>query len=310
MPSTLPTVSLGLNLPYVEGSMDGATPRWADIRTMAVEAEAIGFDAVWISDHVGFGDPDGSWSGAWESWTLLSALASATTRVRLGTYVTASPFRNPALLAKMAETLDEVSGGRVVLGLGAGWNEPEFSAFGFPFERRFDRFEDGLRIITSMLRTGRADHDGTLESAHGALVRPRGPRPHGPPVMVGAAGPRMLRLTAELADEWNAGLRTPAELMPMLALLDAALGTAGRDPASIRRSAEAPVDPLGEPVDDGPQDTFGSWSRPLAGEPETIASGLRRYAELGCDHIQVQVRPNSIAGVRAVAPVLAALARA
>jgi alkanesulfonate monooxygenase SsuD/methylene tetrahydromethanopterin reductase-like flavin-dependent oxidoreductase (luciferase family) len=148
-----PWPSLGLNLPYVEGSMDGATPRWPDVEAMARAAEDVGFDAVWVSDHVGFGDPDTGWSGAWESWTLLSALAVATDRVRLGSYVTAVPYRNPALLAKMAETLDEVSGGRVILALGAGWNEPEFTAYGFPWERRFEWFEDGLRIITSMLRT-------------------------------------------------------------------------------------------------------------------------------------------------------------
>ena len=304
MPRSSHPVSLGLNLPYVEGSMDGATPRWSDIRAMAVEAEAIGFDAVWISDHVGFGDPDASWSGAWESWTLLSALAEATTRVRLGTYVTAVPYRNPAMLAKMAETLDEVSGGRVILGLGAGWNEPEFTAYGFPWERRFDRFEDALRIITAMLRTGRADHAGRIESARGALIRPRGPRPDGLPVMVGAAAPRMLRLTAELADEWNAGMRTPGELVPMLALLDEALAAAGREPGSIRRSSEAMVEPVGVPVDDGEPDTFGSWARPIAGGPEAIADHLRRYAELGCDHVQVQLRPNSVESVRAFAPVL------
>src|SRR5687768_11986473 len=109
-------LGLGLNLPYVEGSMDGRTPRWQDIRAMALAAEAVGFDALWVSDHVGFGDPAGEWSGAWESWTLLSALAASTRRVTLGTYVLAAPFRNPALLAKMAETLGEVSGGRVILG--------------------------------------------------------------------------------------------------------------------------------------------------------------------------------------------------
>ncbi|HET7830324.1 MAG TPA: LLM class flavin-dependent oxidoreductase [Candidatus Limnocylindrales bacterium] len=307
-------VSLGLNLPYVEGSMDGATPRWADIREMAVEAEAMGFDTMWVSDHVGFGDPDvdGGWSGAWESWTLLTALAGATTRARLGTYVTAMPYRNPALLAKMAETLDEVSGGRVVLGLGAGWNEPEFSAYGFPWERRFDRFEDGLRVITSMLRTGRADHAG-IETARGALVRPRGPRPEGLPVMVGAAGPRMLRLTAELADEWNAGMRSPAQLIPGLEALDVALDAVGRDRASIRRSAEAMVRP-GAPNDvhdadhagTAPDDR-GSGDRPLTGSPEAIAAGLRRYFDLGCDHVQVQLRPNSPDGVRAFAPVFDAL---
>ena len=269
--------------------MDGGTPRWADILAMATTGEAIGFDAVWISDHVGFGDPDGEWRGAWESWTLLSALAVATTRVRLGTYVSAAPFRNPALLAKMAETLDEVSGGRVILGLGAGWNEPEFRAFGFPFERRFDRFEDGLRIITSMLRTGRADHAGSLESAHGARLEPRGPRPAGLPVMVGATGPRMLRLTAELADEWNAGLRSPEDLGPMIARVDAACEAAGRDPRTLTRSAETLVE-TGEGFD-----------------PAAVAAHLRRYADLGIAHVQVQLRPNSPAGVRAFAPVIEAL---
>jgi probable F420-dependent oxidoreductase len=269
--------------------MAGGMPRWADIRAMATTAEANGFDAVWISDHVGFGDPDGEWHGAWESWTLLSALAVATTRVRLGTYVSAAPFRNPALLAKMAETLDEVSGGRVILGFGAGWNEPEFLAFGFPFERRFDRFEDGLRIITSMLRTGRADHDGRLASARGARIQPRGPRPSGLPVMVGAAGPRMLRLTAELADEWNAGMCSPEDLVPMLAAVDAACAAAGRDPRTLSRSAETLVD-------------TGTGFDPVA-----VAVHLRRYADLGIAHVQVQLRPNSIVGVRAFAPVFEAL---
>ncbi len=285
------TPRLGLNLPYVEGSMDGATPRWKDVLEMARTAESIGFDAIWISDHVGFGDPDGAWSGAWESWTLLSALAAATTHVRLGTYVSAAPYRNPALLAKMAETLDEVSGGRVILGLGAGWNEPEFTAFGFPFERRFDRFEDGLRIITSMLRTGRAHHEGRLESARGARIQPRGPRPSGLPVMVGAAGPRMLRLTAELADEWNAGLRSPEDLEPLLARVDAACAEAGRDARTLTRSAETLVE-TGDGFD-----------------PAAVAAHLRRYADLGIEHLQVQLRPNSIVGVRAFAPVIEVLDR-
>jgi probable F420-dependent oxidoreductase len=288
---TAARTTLGLNLPYVEGSMDGGTPRWTDILAMATAAEADGFDAVWISDHVGFGDPGGAWSGAWESWTLLSALAAATSRVRLGTYVTAVPFRNPALLARMAETLDEVSGGRLILGLGAGWNEPEFRACGFPWERRFDRFEDGLRIITAMLRTGRADHAGRLESARGALNEPRGPRPGGLPVMVGAAGPRMLRLTAELADEWNAGMRSPEDLAPMLAAVDAACEAAGRDPRTLRRSAEMLVET-------GPGFSVAE-----------VLGRVDRYAALGISHLQVQLRPNSIEGVRAFAPLTATLRR-
>ena len=286
-----PWPSLGLNLPYAEGAMDDRTPRWSDILAMAQAAEATGFDAIWVSDHVGFGDPAGDWSGAWESWTLLSALAAATTRVRLGTYVLAMPYRNPALLAKMAETLDEVSGGRVILGVGAGWNEPEFTSYNFPWDRRFDRFEDGLRIVAGMLRDGRTTVAGQLEQATSARLQPRGPRPAGLPVMVGGGGPRMLRLTAELADEWNAGMRTPAEFADGCARLDAALDAVGRDRSSITRSVEAMVRPGGDrPADD--VDTLGSDDRPVSGPPDAIAAALARYHELGADHVQVQLRPN------------------
>jgi len=296
-------LSVGLNLPYVEGSLDGATPRWPDILAMAGSAEEVGFDAVWVSDHVGFGDPEGDWSGAWESWTLLSALASATRAVHLGTYVTAAPFRNPALLAKMAETLDEVSGGRAILGLGAGWNTAEFRAFGFPWERRFDRFEDALRIVTAMLRDGEATHDGRLERADHARLQPRGPRPAGLPVMVGAGGPRMLRLTAELADDWNAGLRAPGEVGPLLKAVDRACAEVGRNPSTLTRSVEALVRTI--PAPDGTDPEL----REIRGEPAAIAAELRRFADDGFGHVQVQLRPNRPDAVGAFGPVLDALCK-
>ena len=302
-----PTLQLGLNLPYVDGSMDGRTPRWADIVAMAQVAERVGFDAVWISDHVGFGDPDSDWSGAWESWTLLSALASATVRVQLGTYVLAMPFRNPALLAKQAETLDEVSDGRVILGIGAAWNDIEFETYGVPVDRRFDRFEDGLRIITSMLRSGRSTHDGLVLSTRSAVLAPRGPRPDGLPVMVGATGPRMLRLTAELADHWNGGLRAIEEVPALLAALDAACLEVGRDPGSITRSVEVLVRPRDVGSGDPPAVLQPAEEREIRGAPETIAAELRRFADLGIDHIQVQLRPNSLGSVHAFRPVLKAL---
>ncbi len=289
---------LGLNLPYVEGAMDGRTPRWVDILTMARTAEAIGFDAVWISDHVGFGDPAGEWRGAWESWTLLSALAASTSRVALGNYVLAVPFRNPALLAKMAETLDEISGGRVILGLGAGWNEPEFSSYGVPYDDRFRRFEDGLRIITQMLRDGSSTHDGRTIRTRNARVRPRGPRPTGPPVMVGANGPRMLRLTAELADHWNGGMAGLDEVPGMLEEINEVCRAVGRDPATLTRSAEVLVRTVGAPAGAPTEE------HEIRGEPEAIASRLRAYADLGLDHLQVQLRPNALAGVEAFAPVI------
>jgi probable F420-dependent oxidoreductase len=300
-PPTPATVRLGLNLPYTEGQLDGRTPRWTDLLALARVAEEVGFDALWVSDHVGFVDGAGGWNGAWESWTVLSALAASTERVELGTYVAAAPYRNPALLAKMAETLDEVSGGRVILGLGAGWNEPEFEAYDFSFDDRFDRFEDTLRIVTAMLRTGRSDHAGRTVDARGARLEPRGPRPGGLPVMVGATGPRMLRLTAELADHWNGGLRTPDELIPILADVDAACRVAGRDPATLIRSAEALIRTVPAGRGRPPEE------REVRGDPAMLADELVRYVDLGLAHVQVQLRPNTVEGVRAARPVIEAL---
>jgi probable F420-dependent oxidoreductase len=299
------SLRLGLNLPYTEGQMDSATPRWTDIRAMAQAAERVGFDSVWISDHVGFGDPavDGpaQWSGAWECWTLLAALAAATNRVELGTYVLCTPFRNPALLAKMAETLDEVSGGRLILGLGAGWNEIEFSSYGFPYGERFARFEDSLRIIAAMLRTGSATHPGGHERADHARLEPRGPRPGGLPVMVGAGGPRMLRLTVELAARWNGGLGSFAGTIEALAALDAACAAAGRDPATIERSVEVLVRPGPETVAEAPE------PNELRGSPDELAAALAAYAALGIAELQVQLRPNTVEAVVAFSRVIAAL---
>jgi len=292
-----------LNLPYVEGAMDGQTPRWADVLAMAQAAESIGFDAVWISDHVGFGDPEGDWKGAWESWTLLSALAASTQRVALGNYVLAVSFRNPALLAKMAETLDEISGGRLILGLGAGWNEPEYTSYGVPFDDRFKRFEDALRIITQMLRHGSSTHDGHTIQTRSARIEPRGPRPQGLPVMIGANGPRMLRLTAELADHWNGGLPSLDELPGMLEEIDDVCRAVGRDPATLTRSMEVLVRTIAAPTGVQPEENE------IGGEPEAIAAELRAFADLGLDHLQVQLRPNSIDGVMGFAPVIELLRR-
>jgi probable F420-dependent oxidoreductase len=303
--SRTPRLRLGLNLPYTEGQMAGETPRWSDIRDMALTAEAVGFDAVWISDHVGFGDPSseaaGAWKGAWECWTLMSALAAVTTRLELGSYVLCTPFRNPALLAKMADTLDEVSGGRLILGLGAGWNEIEFASYGFPFAERFDRFEDDLRIISALLRTGRTSHDGHREQTRDARLAPRGPRPDGPPIMIGAHGPRMLRLAAELADRWNGGLEPIEDIRRSMAALDAACVAIGRDPAAIPRSAEVLVRilPAAENEAAEPKELRGSTSE--------IATVLRGYADFGIDELQVQLRPNSRVAVDAFAHVIEAL---
>ena len=225
-------MKIGILLPVAETD-DGTVPRYADIRGAALRAERDRFDSVWIADHLLF-QWDGQWRGVWESWTLLSALAEATDRVELGSLVICTAFRNPGLLAKMADAIDEVSDGRFILGLGAGWHEPEFTAFGYPFDHLASRFEEALLITASLLRTGAADFQGTYERAVDCVSRPRGPRPGGPPILVGASRPRMLRLTAELADAWNTcWLGRGNELPEKLAPLHAACAEVGRDPATL-----------------------------------------------------------------------------
>ena len=225
-------MKVGLLLPIAETD-DGTILRYGDIRDAALQAERDQFDSIWIVDHLLF-EWEGQRRGIWEGWTLLSALAEATTRIELGTLVMCTAFRNPALLAKMADAVDEVSAGRLILGLGAGWHEPEFSAFGYPFDHLASRFEDALRIIAPMVRGEVVDYQGGYERAVNCVSLPRGPRPDGPPILIGASRPRMLRLTAELADAWNTcWLGRAGELPQRVTELHAACSDVGRDPATV-----------------------------------------------------------------------------
>jgi alkanesulfonate monooxygenase SsuD/methylene tetrahydromethanopterin reductase-like flavin-dependent oxidoreductase (luciferase family) len=296
--------SLGLDLPFGEGHMDGETPRWSDLLAMARTAEEIGFDVLWVSDHMGFQTDANEWEGCWEALTLTAALAASTSRVQLGNYVLAMPYRNPALLAKMAETLDEISGGRFILGLGAGWNKPEFDRFDFPWDGRFDRFEDGLRIICSLVREGSADYTGKQASAHGAEIRPRGPRPEGLPVITGAHGPRTMRLTAELADGWDAGSGSIEDSREILRKMDEACRSVGRDPATLERSVEAIVRTVPAP------EAARTSPKELTGSPEDLARSLLRYAELRIQHLVITVNPSNLDGVREFGPVIEAMTSA
>ena len=205
-------LSVGLLLPDTENQLDGATPRWSDLRRWRGCARTIGFDSIWVTDHFIHRPPDEPEHGPWECWSLLSALAAITDRVELGTLVICTGFRNPTLLAKMADTVEEISGGRLILGIGAGWNEPEYRAFGYPFDHRIDRFQEALAIITALLRDGHGRFHGTYYQARDCVLRPRGPRPEGPPIMIGAsqAGPRMLDLTARYAASGTPGSAAPA----------------------------------------------------------------------------------------------------
>src|SRR5215813_3221134 len=199
------------------------TRPYATIRAIAQQAETDGFDSIWLADHLLYRDPGEPTWGIWECWTMLSALAEATQRMEIGTLVLCNSFRHPAILAKMATTLDEVSHGRLILGIGAGWNEPEYQAFGLPYDHRVDRFEEALQVLTPLLREGHVDFVGKHYEARDCDDVPRGPRPAGPPLMVGGEGPRMLSLTARYADMWNTGyMGQPDTIAEPLARIQAA----------------------------------------------------------------------------------------
>jgi probable F420-dependent oxidoreductase len=297
-----------LHLPIGEGMLAHATAGWRDIVALARRAEEVGFDSLWIPDHLLFHAESGPPEGVWECWTLLSALAAATERVELGPVVTCTGFRNPALLAKMADTVEEISGGRLILGLGAGWHEPEYRAFGYPFDHRVGRFEEALTIIHGLLREGRVDFRGTYYRAEGCELRPRGPRPGGPPILIGTGGARMLGLTARYADIWNAAwTRRAVELAPRLAALDAACAEAGRDPASIERSACILIDLPGAGGRGGHGETTRNAAPLFPLDTAEAVATIREYADAGISHLQVWLDPGTVAGIDAFAPVLAAL---
>lgn len=278
-------MKVGLILPMSDDDGRG-TPSWPEIRDLARQAEAGGADSVWVYDHLLF-RLDGQATGIHEAWTLLTAVAVATERVELGSIVLATSFRSPALLAKMATTLDAISGGRLILGVGCGWHEPEYTAFGFPFDHRVARFEESLRIIGPLLREGAVTFVGAHHRAEDCLILPRGPRPR-IPLLVAAKGPRMLRLTAEHADAWNtAWFGMPDDrLAQRLGAMRAACADAGRDPASLEVTVGITVK----------AEADEEWGRPgapaaLLAEPDVVADGLCAYAALGVGHVQLDVRP-------------------
>ena len=221
-------------------------------------------------------------------------------------------FHNPALLAKQAVTIDELSGGRFILGLGAGWNETEFRAYGYPFDHRIDRFEEAFTIIRTLLREGAIDFDGRWYQARDCELLPRGPRPAGPPLMIGSKGPRMLRATMAHADSWNAWYNDtgnrPSGIPAVRALVDEACLAVGRDPAEVERTVAVLVQlPGGAGRLQGA--TGLGLLPPVPGEAEALADTLRGFAAEGIAHVQLVLDPITLDSIRAVAPALAILAR-
>jgi probable F420-dependent oxidoreductase len=296
-------LKVGLHLPEIEREAP-----WTEIAAMARLAEDVGFDSIWMPDHLLFRYPGEPTRGPWECWSTLSAVAAITSRVEIGPLVLCTAFRNPGLIAKMAATVDEISGGRLVLGLGAGWHEPEYSAFGYPFDHRVGRFKEAYTIIRTLLREGQIDFEGKFFTLRDCEIRPRGPRPGGIPIMIGSKGEQMLRVAAADVDLWNGwyiwNQNSPEGLAPLTAKVDAACRAAGRDPATLGRTTAALVR-----FDNGVEPPNPRVAA-ISGTSETIAQRFRDFATAGISHVQVVLDPNTLDGIEQFAQVLEHLDRA
>jgi alkanesulfonate monooxygenase SsuD/methylene tetrahydromethanopterin reductase-like flavin-dependent oxidoreductase (luciferase family) len=301
-------IKVGIQLPEVEREV-----RWPELLDMVRAIEDLGFDSIWLGEHLLYRWADRPARGPWEAWTSMAAIAAVTQRVEFGPLVACTNFHNPALLAKQAATIDEISGGRLILGLGAGWNETEFRAYGFPYDHRIDRFEEAFTIIRTLLQDGAIDFDGTYYQARDCELLPRGPRPGGPPLMIGSKGPRMLAITLPHVHAWNVWFNdtgnAPAGVPPLRELVDDACRAVGREPADIERTVAVQVRmPGGSGRIQGAEG--GVAPRHLEGPPEVIAEELRAYAREGIAHVQLVVDPIDEAAIRGLAPVLSELDRA
>ncbi len=299
-------LKVGIQLPEVEREV-----RWPEYRAMARLAEDVGFDSIWMGDHLLYRSEALGARGPWEAWTMLAGLAEATSRIALGPLVACTSFHNPAMLAKMAATVDEISGGRLILGLGAGWNETEYRAFGFPFDRRISRFAEAFTIIRTLLREGRVDFAGEFYTARDCELLPRPIRRGGPPLMVGSRGARMLEITIPHVDSWNVWYadtgNRPVGVPALRDQVDAACRAAGREPSAVERTVAVLVRlPGGSGRDQGDTEAVAP---PLEGDPDVIAEALRAYAREGISHVQLVVDPITTASIEGLGAVLARLDR-
>jgi alkanesulfonate monooxygenase SsuD/methylene tetrahydromethanopterin reductase-like flavin-dependent oxidoreductase (luciferase family) len=302
-------LKVGVQLPEVERAV-----RWPELREMARTAEEVGFDSLWLGDHLLYRRPEGN-VGPWEVWTSLAAIAEATTRVEIGPLVASTSFHSPPMLAKMAATVDEISGGRLVLGLGAGWNEADYTAYGFPYDQRVSRFEEAFTIIRTLLRESRIDFEGKFYRARDCELTPRGAverHPVGPPLMIGSTSPRMLAIAAPHVDAWNEWhdkfANSPDNVAPLMAQVDEAARVAGRDPAEIARTVTVLVHLSGGT---GRRSSYAEPTPPHDGtQPDEMAAILRRYAEAGIGHVQLVLDPITTDSIAECAPILEALDKA
>ena len=277
--------------------------RWPEYAAMARAAEDAGFDSIWVGDHMlyrGDGRPE---RGPWDAWTLLASLAATTTRVRLGPLVACTAFTPPGLLARKAAAVHEVSGGRLVLGLGAGWNEAEFTAFGLPFDRRASRFEEAFDVVRRLLAGERVSYTSDFGYADDAVVLPLPDKPV--PLMVGSIGERVLRTTLPYVDSWNAWFawfdNAPEDFAARNDRVTAICRDVGRDPAEVERSAEVFV-----ALDDAGSDRPHAQVEPVRGTTAEMAARLTEFADAGVDEAILVVTPITERAIRQLGDLIAA----
>jgi probable F420-dependent oxidoreductase len=289
-----------VQLPEVEREV-----RWREYVAMARRAEAAGFDSVWVGDHLLYRDDGRPERGPWECWTTLAAIAEATERVELGPLVACTAFHAPAMLAKQAATVDEIAGGRLVLALGAGWNEVEFQAFGLPFDRRASRFEESFEVIRRLMAGERVTIHGDHVRVDDAVLLPA--PTHRPRLMIGSSGRRVLRAALPYADVWNTWFdwfgNTPDGFASRSHEIDDIARSVGREPSEIERSAcmLVALDPsAGErPPDPG--------APPVTGSPAVVAGAIRAMSEAGAHEVIVVLNPITEASIERMGEGLAAL---
>ena len=284
------TVKFGVDLPAADENGGATLSPWGDLRAYALEAEAAGLDSVWMFDHFFNRRDDGTMQNMYESWTILSAVASVTDRILLGSLVMCSSFRSPGLLAKMAATLDEVSGGRLILGIGAGSYNPEYEAFGYPTDRRGTRYEETLAVVRRLLDGEMVTFAGEFNQLRDAVLAPAPSRRI--PILVAGDGPRVLRLAGRYGDAWNDnGFGLPDErLRRVLKRLDESLEAEGRDPSTLERTIGVTVRRPGVAVHPDDEPAF-------QGTPRELAAMFNTYADLGVDHLILEVGPKTIASI-------------
>ena len=280
---------VGVQLPEVERFVP-----WPEYVAMARTAEAVGFDGIWLGDHLLYDLPGGVTRGPWEVWTSLAALAAVTERVTLGPLVASTSFHAPAMLAKQAATVDAISGGRLVLGLGAGWNRREYTAFGFPYDHRVSRFEEAFTIVRTLLREGRTTFEGTYYAVDDCVLDPGPARPGGPPLMLGSHRPRMLSIGLPHVDMWNVWWsdygNSPERFAALKADVDEAAAAAGRAPGAVEATAAVLVRRPG-----GGGRVMGDYVKDevpaVEGTPADVADHVRAMAAAGAADVQLVVDP-------------------